>query len=523
MREELCSDNLKLLLHNLHSDTLQTLDLSDVFTLDPMRSAHDGEGNDATHEQLEEVRRVAIVVAAFIRSCVQSRIVRFVLGQPSVEQNMIRLDKAAGPPTRGCSGLDVVKLECTSLCTGGIDLIEASWRLALQGFDDHPNSLFQHVFPRYCMARTDKNFDLQSMPPSSAELVQVFQMAAEISGAGHYEDEYGPDFQEAFSDPTIQCLMRKEPGEEDVAAFSALLDISNLSEDPYRFEFGRNFWHADDDCIRSQKLGRRLRSSAFRLLTAARVLACQVRPGSTGVCGWLLIPVDIRRSCLEYLQFFPPAEVPRNADSGDSDENKDIPDSDDGHLDGSGGHETEDGSDNYESADAAHGTGVEPSMNEAAGESEAAGTSGNYSGGHDVNEDDFGHNELNECSEQPIGDTSPAQGGHVLSSKMVNRIFSYAADRRTIGYGLLPEATFLDLRIASDTSSHDTEHLATRVLDEAPWSFASARRRWRPVDFRLDEKYSELIYEMPRSAECFIRAIGLMEESVEMGPVKHTA
>ncbi len=108
------------------------------------------------------------------------------------------------------------------------------------------------------------------------------------------------------------------------------------------------------------------------------------------------------------------------------------------------------------------------------------------------------------------------QDHSLLSRKMVDRVLAFAADRRTIGYGLLPEATFLDLRIASDKAPQ-TE---ARILGESPWSFTAARRRWTPLDSRseLDAEVIEASFKLPRAAECFLRSIGLVEDLINLVP-----
>ncbi len=64
----------------------------------------------------------------------------------------------------------------------------------------------------------------------------------------------------------------------------------------------------------------------------------------------------------------------------------------------------------------------------------------------------------------------------VLSNNIVGRILSYAADRRTIGYGVLPEATAGSLRLASDADAQ-TQPSKT-VLGEFQWSFGASHHRW---------------------------------------------
>ncbi len=109
-----------------------------------------------------------------------------------------------------------------------------------------------------------------------------------------------------------------------------------------------------------------------------------------------------------------------------------------------------------------------------------------------------------------------------LSNAVVDRILSFAADRRTIGYGRLPEAAFLDLRLASDSLEDDERGpTASNVIQAAPWSFAEAALRWRPVDCRTledAESMGNCGNGLSWEAEVFLRAIGLPEDLIDLLP-----
>ncbi len=109
-----------------------------------------------------------------------------------------------------------------------------------------------------------------------------------------------------------------------------------------------------------------------------------------------------------------------------------------------------------------------------------------------------------------------------LSNTVVERILSFAADRRTIGYGRLPEAAFLDLRLASDLLEDDERgRTASNVIQAAPWSFAEAALRWRPVDCRTRDDADSMSNhdnDLSWEAEVFLRAIGLPEDLIDLLP-----
>ncbi len=125
-------------------------------------------------------------------------------------------------------------------------------------------------------------------------------------------------------------------------------------------------------------------------------------------------------------------------------------------------------------------------------------------------------------ADEPATDTyiEKIRGHSVLSTKVIDRVLAYAADRRTIGYGRVPEASFRHLRLASDESVLEGEP-TMRVLDEPKWSFLAAHRRWQPLDCRsqYDAKYLlKGAVKLSWEAECFIRSVGLAEDLIELLP-----
>ncbi len=108
-----------------------------------------------------------------------------------------------------------------------------------------------------------------------------------------------------------------------------------------------------------------------------------------------------------------------------------------------------------------------------------------------------------------------------LSNTLIHRIFSFASDRRTIGYGLVPEAAFLDLRLASDKLQ--PEHSEdVGVLGEARWSFGDALHRWKPIDcrtlhdMRRGDAFAVHDWDLSWEAEVFLRAVGLPGDVIDL-------
>ncbi len=250
--------------------------------------------------------------------------------------------------------------------------------------------------------------------------------------------------QAGFSHPLIQSLMRSEPTPAEVVAFAEYQESG--TRDQHLRDLHDVLVRADVRLL--QEDGHILRSAALQLLTAARILACCVRrePQPTSIsegpkrCGWLDLPVELRRECLQHLQALSTPTI---------------------------------------DAVKALVSPAVPSLNYIA----------------------------------------KMQQHSILSYKMVERIFAYAADRRTIGYGTLPEATFLPMRLASDDARSDGTFTEPRLLDEQKWSFAAARRRWSPLDSRPDMDIATLGHsDIPWAAECFLRTIGLVEDLIELIP-----
>ncbi len=411
---------------NLHSDTLEALYLDGI-----VQSTHISYANDlaADRKQLvktwpateEEKMRTAVVMAAFLRASARARLLRFLADEPAAQQRSPGTsDDRLKMQVRGCSALDMVNLEFTSIGTHGINLIEGVWRVTSDPLQKHPNKLLAQALPR------DFNISLldsdrgTSRPPSVRDLSEVFSIAATICGEAPEAQDYGAPVANALSDPAVRRLLAAEVELPDAAAFQRYLS----SPRPHHMAMGGATPRAlANSFVFSLSDGEPIRSAAFALLTAARVLGCQVSQdtnasehgGDSGTrYKWLSLPSEIRRACLE-------------------------------HLPG--------------------------------------------------------------CFWLP--------GEGTFSRATISRIISFATDRRTIAYGALPEATFLELRLASEANQPPEPD--ARILDEPKWSFEAAKRRWRPLDSRsmgtaMMMKGVDISWE----AECFLRAVGVAEDFLKL-------
>ncbi len=102
-----------------------------------------------------------------------------------------------------------------------------------------------------------------------------------------------------------------------------------------------------------------------------------------------------------------------------------------------------------------------------------------------------------------------------FTGPLVGRILAYACDPRTIGYGRLPEATFLQLRLAEEAANKD---VGERFLDQPKWTIAGAQRRWKPLDSRSRTQADLMGDRVGCSweAEIFLRTIGLPEQTARL-------
>ncbi len=392
----------------------------------------------------QEAMRVAVVISAFLRSAARAKILRLLLGQPAVEESLARQGARLMP--LGCSALTFVSVRQSDLGVGGLDLIKCVWRATRQPLRKHSDLRIARALPEAFPLDLEECDKFEGTKALHEDFRKAFLLAGKFRNKWLDARQYGTALSKALSDPIIQTLTQREARPEQLEEFAAFMSQADRhARFPFRPELA---FDADESSLNCTG-GSALRAAAFNLLTAARVLACQVRAsqaqrnasGGVNRVHWLALPVEIRRACLEDI---PTLFVPTTA-------------------------------------------------------------------------------ELNQVFsiEQPEQSYMQSiQRQSILSSRTINRIFAYAADRRTIGYGCLPEATFLDLRIASDAAYRTTTQSSMRVLDESRWSFAAASRRWRPLDSRPEPeaKYMDKTSGLCWPAECFLRAIGIVEDLIELIP-----
>ncbi len=429
------ADVLASLLMNLHSDTLQHLHLVGVFTF----KAHQNSAGSN-----EEPRRVAIVIAAFLRGCARARIVRLLLGQAFVEQALIDSYNASGPPPCGCSALMTLNLKRNFLRSGEICLIQGTWRLSGSYFDDHPNPLLARALPSTFGLDLIDSRTAQSKAPSLSELSAVFKLAAKIGDALDSSPKYDATVQGVLSDLSMQKLVQPASTAADYRAFCAIVaSLFKRASIRGESDFGMGDFRStglDIELLALRGPVRSQRKAAYHLLAATRVLACRARANKPNKTGWFSLPADLRRACLESI---PTLFIPSWGDI-------------------------------------------------------------------------MTFLEIVSCHPTPAY-LEWLQQHSVLSHRIISRIFSYAADSRTIGYALLPEATLLPLRIASDRTARQND---VRVLNEAPWSFAAAQRRWSPLDRQpsSEAEFHENDCVLSWEQAAYLRTIGFPEEIRELMP-----
>ncbi len=391
--------------------------------------------------------RAAVVMAAFLRACARARLLRTLLLSQPADQQELFLSHAGGAHSRirGCSVLNEVYLRGAAIGFGGMNVIDCVRHVTWTPFKDHANPLFAQAIPHDFHVGMTLCHVYPSRSASVSDLQEAFKIAATICGEAPAPLDCGSAIGRALSDPSVRKLMNATPQQGDINAFLTHLTTTNNLAVPD----GTPSFFSNPEEFAMRLLGAApFRSAAFGLLTAARVLGCRVRQGdmisqhkgkSQPRCGWLSLPSEIRRACIEFLPTF-----------------------------------------YVLSAAELHARFSLPGP-----------------------------------AEEYINFRQP-EARSPLSHALIARILAYATDRRTIGYGSLPEATFLELRLTAEAAQQAADSDASpRLFDEPRWSFAAASRRWKPVDSRSLSDARRMLEEAvdyPWEAECFLRATGFKDD-----------
>ncbi len=445
------------ILLNIHSNTLHELFWRGVFNVDDYQSyvefqmeveAEEGEPVSTFPSVAQESMSCSIVIAAFMRSCAQARIQRVLLGDRRVEASLA--GRKRQPALHGCSALATLDVRHAALGAGGVDLIRGVWDVTTRSFCYENNNLLGNTLPPWAPVDLDGCEEFEGATPTTQDLAKVFSLSAERGARAFRPRRYGANAFEVLSDPDIQAFVRCEPDQADIDRFSEYLACEYRNDEYFDEDDGEPIdlsYALNPERMLMAGCLRALRTAAFDLLTATRILTCRVgfdtettTTDSPRRTHWLMLPTEIRRACLEAVPMLSSATAEEKIDM------------------------------------MAH---LPPPL--------------------------WRYRDI-------------LEGYSMLSTRSINRIFAFGADRRTIGFGMLPEAALCAFRTASDANKSSEEPMVP-VLGVPNWSFSASRRHWKPLDSRSEWQAKQMKSEnvsLPWEAECFIRAIGLYEDILEL-------